>query len=324
MGEAEMLASQSAFVRNVLAIACGLTLLVTLLALAQTRSFLGPVNALLDGIDRLRRGDRDARIPVGGRDELGHLVTQVNAMGDDLRAQRATITANREAYAVLLRQLFPEFVADRMVKGDGDVDQTYPQVCVVYARVLGLSVVDPARLEAVGALRSELVDELDAAAVRLGIERVFAADDRYFAVAGMDTSRLDHVRHAVELAEAAGRAVATAAERHDVKLHLRVGIALGAARAGFVGTHRFSYDVWGPTVATARALMESGRPDVCRLTRAAAEHLGEDAQRGGVVSVDVPGLGPVDAVELSLGASEVRELARSPARPGSAGEGAHV
>ena len=76
----------------------GVSILALLISgLLFTRRITAKLNRLAHGAQSLSKGDLDARVPVGSKDELGLLAQTFNRMGEDLKASRAEIDAwNRE------------------------------------------------------------------------------------------------------------------------------------------------------------------------------------------------------------------------------------
>ncbi|MGE0227502.1 MAG: histidine kinase [Dehalococcoidia bacterium] len=73
------------------------------------RILLSPISALLRGTRAVGAGDLETAIPVGSRDELGHLAAGFNAMVDDLRTRSASLereVAEREEAQGELAALF--------------------------------------------------------------------------------------------------------------------------------------------------------------------------------------------------------------------------
>ena len=91
---------------------------------------------------------------------------------------------------------------------------------------------------------NELLRSFDAAATRLGVEKIKTMGDAYLAVAGLTESETDPVVAAVSLAIEMRDTVVAAADRW----HIRIGVHAGPVVAGVIGTRKFAYDVWGDTV----------------------------------------------------------------------------
>ncbi len=162
---------------------CVLGLLTTLAALGFTRMFLKPVHALLDGIARLRKGERDVTIPQLSRDEFGDLVQAFNGMAADIKSRDEVIEGKNKAYVQLLKRIFPDTVADRMRQGEGKIAESFKQVTVIYAIIDGLATSSGALDgEAATKILNDLVDAFDNAADATGVEKVKTVGDHYLAV----------------------------------------------------------------------------------------------------------------------------------------------
>ncbi len=84
--------------------------------------FLRPVRALIDGVERIRGGERNVVVQNRSRDEFGDLVGAFNEMSETIRERDELIESKTQAYEQLLRRIFPDAVADRMTSartGDG-------------------------------------------------------------------------------------------------------------------------------------------------------------------------------------------------------------
>jgi class 3 adenylate cyclase len=79
-------------------------------------------------------------------------------------------------------------------------------------------------------------------------------------------------------------------EVHDFdghKISLRIGINSGPVVAGIVGTHKFSYDLWGDVVNTASRMESEGVPGSIQISFATHELIKNDfvCERRGAVAV---------------------------------------
>jgi adenylate cyclase len=126
---------------------------------------------------------------------------------------------------------------------------------VLFADVVGFTPMSagmsPAGL--VGLL-SEVFATFDGFVADLGLEKIKTVGDEYMAAAGVPRPRPDHA-HAIK----------------SHRLSLRIGINSGAVTAGIIGTHKFSYDLWGDTVNTASRMESEGVPGSIQVSLATYE-----------------------------------------------------
>lgn len=94
------------------------------------------------------------------------------------------------------------------------------------------------------------------------IEKIKTIGDAYMCVSGIPVPYEEHaanmIRAAIECREFVNQ---EAMERQKLNLpflHMRIGIHTGPLVAGVVGSHKFSYDVWGDTVNIAARMEQSG------------------------------------------------------------------
>ncbi len=299
MDEREALAAQTAFSRTVLTVACLMGLLSTLLSLWLARSFLRPVTILLDGIDRLRKGERNVTIADDTHDEFGDLAKAFNGMAADLKSRDEVIESKNQAYSQLLKRIFPDTVANRMREGKSSISETFGQVTVIYAIVEGLETsAEELGVEASSKILNELVDAFDNAADATGVEKVKTIGDHYLAVSGLDTARLDHAKRALDFAVALYREVVLANGSHNLDLALRVGIATGPAQAGLVGNRRFVYDIWGSAASLARRIVYESDMNAARLNAEAYQSLMDKSGIGEELKLKLKSFGSVDTFQF--------------------------
>ena len=299
MDENEILASQISFNRNVMIAACILALLATLASLWLARRFLEPVHALLGGISRLKAGERGVAVTTGARDEFGDLAKAFNDMSADLKRRDEVIEGKSRAYERLLRQIFPDAIADRMKQGEAPVAETFPSVTVVYAMIDGFPSVAEARDgEASIKLLNEIVDRFDTVAEANGVEKVKTVGEHYLAVSGLSVTRLDHARRALEFARHAWREVILVNQANGLELGLRIGIASGMTQAGLVGSRRFVYDVWGYAPSVARRIVYEADVNALRMNAEAYAQIADRSEIGEEMRIDTRTLGAIVTYQL--------------------------
>lgn len=96
---------RAASIDNVARLGLLLAALVVSIAVMLQRQVIRPVVALIDGLQRLGRGQTDAPLPVTRRDELGRAAEAFNDAAQQLAAARAQLLAETERALELERHL---------------------------------------------------------------------------------------------------------------------------------------------------------------------------------------------------------------------------
>jgi len=112
--------SREVTVRTAMYVAIAATIAMLLLFLFNYYSLNRPLRRLLEGIRAIRRGDLEARIDETGRDELGYISRQFNAMVDEVAAGRRSTEASEKKYKDL-----SELLPDVIYEVDPDLNLTY-------------------------------------------------------------------------------------------------------------------------------------------------------------------------------------------------------
>jgi adenylate cyclase len=85
------------------------------------------------------------------------------------------------------------------------------------------------------------------------------------------------------------------AAQYGVTMRMRIGIASGPVMAGIIGTHKFSYDVWGDAVNLAARLESSGEVERIQVSAEAREAMsGSWCDFEGRGEIEIKGLGPLE------------------------------
>ena len=159
---------------------------------------------------------------------------------------------------LLIRNILPTDIAQRLKDGETGIADQVEDMSVLFADLVGFSAI-AARQNATETVKmlNEVVTTFDRLAVGYGIEKIKTIGDAYLAVGGLGGSTGDnHVLAAVQMALDMVPLVADV----NAELQLRVGVHVGPAVAGIIGTHKFSFDVWGDTVNIASRMESHGEP----------------------------------------------------------------
>jgi class 3 adenylate cyclase len=160
----------------------------------------------------------------------------------------------------LLHNILPDEIAARLKDSSTMIADDAPSASVLFADVVGFSPLSTGMLpaELVGLL-NDVFTRFDGFVEELGLEKIKTVGDEYMAAAGVPRPRPDHAHAAAELGlRMRDHLQANAIQGHY--LSLRIGINSGPVTAGIIGTHKFSYDLWGDTVNTASRMESEGIP----------------------------------------------------------------
>lgn len=182
----------------------------------------------------------------------------------------------------LLLNILPAEIAERLQNGENTIADHYPKVYVLFADIVGFTQLSSQttpdevvrRLNEVFSLIDILVEKYD-------VEKIKTIGDAYMVVAGIPKSRHDD----------AGRILGFAKEMLEMvktmnALELRIGIDVGEATAGVIGTKKFIFDLWGDTVNTASRMESHGEPGKIHVTERVVAGLGGEfaiEERGKII-----------------------------------------
>jgi hypothetical protein len=273
---AEALAPVERFRRTMALVAAGAVVLLTLDSLLAAAFFAAPLKRILEVANRLAAGDDTARIEQPGRDEYGALAQGFNKMADALTERQAAVEAKTREYENLLRNVYPEIIAERLRLGETAIAETLQNVSLIVIAIDGLDTPAPHDSQGSALARlTEVIDALDDAAARHGVEKIKTLGETYTAACGLSVARLDHARRALAFVAEAAAALSRLSHTWHDDLALRACVVSGEVEAGLVGRHRTVYDIWGTNFLLARRIVFDTQQGHVRVTAATREMVPE-------------------------------------------------
>ena len=180
------------------------------------------------------------------------------------------LDAERLRSRELLLNVLPAPIVARLDAGETLIADRHESVAVLLSDFVGFTEIatrlPPAEL--VQQLNA-LFSRFDAASVARGVEKIKTIGDAYMAVAGLDEGELRPVEAAADLALDMLEIV----DSTNGAWQIRIGIHVGPAVAGVIGSRKFAYDVWGDTVNVASRLESTSVPGRIHVSDAVAAAL---------------------------------------------------
>ncbi|MEG5057942.1 adenylate/guanylate cyclase domain-containing protein [Microcoleus sp. A2-C5] len=195
---------------------------------------------------------------------------RTNALNDTLSALRV----QQEQSERLLLNILPEEIANRLKQGDSTIADTFADVTVLFADIVGFTQlsarVSPTELVA---LLNDIFSTFDNLAERHGLEKIKTIGDAYMVVGGLPIPRPDHAEAIAEMAIDMQEAIIDFSKTQNQHLSIRIGINTGPVVAGVIGIKKFIYDLWGDTVNTASRMESHGLPGSIHVTATTYQQL---------------------------------------------------
>jgi len=277
------------------------------------RRFISPGRRIVETAGRIAAGDLSARNRIAGRDEIARLAQAIDGMadslGDALEAARVQTTAaesraaeldqERARSEKLLQNMLPVLIADRLKRGESKIAETFPEVTVLFADIVGFTEMaaqlPPRQLVD---MLSDVFGRFDELAERHRLEKIKTIGDCYMVVGGVPDRSPTHCQQVAEFALDALSAIAESAAVTGLDLRLRIGAHTGTVVAGIVGRRKYSYDLWGDVVNVAARIQAVAAPNGIQVTEAVRVRLQDDYVFGEPVPVDLKGKGTVTSFSL--------------------------
>jgi DNA-binding response OmpR family regulator len=202
---------------------------------------------------------------------------QLRQMQRDLKKTNHQLTISRTELEDLLHNMVPKPVAESLM-AYGSVDpERHESASVMFTDFVSFSK-DAAQLSpnTLVATLERYFDYFDHVAEKYGLDKIKTIGDSYMfagglqkeqplhavdcALAGLDI--LDFVQDQLDQAEESGNA-----------WDIRIGINTGSVISGVIGSKRFAYDIWGPTVNLASRMESGGCPGCLIVSESTHDHL---------------------------------------------------
>ena len=255
------------------------------------RNVLARSAGLMQAVGEISAGNLEARTDISGNDEIGILGRAIDAMAGNLKTaidhankkaeeaedQAVKLSEERFRSEKLLNNILPTLIADRLRKGESMIAETFPEVTVLFADIVGFTELS-ARLgprEIVNML-NDVFGRFDKLVVEHGLEKIKTIGDCYMVVGGIPERDPLHCQKVADFAIAALQSFDDYAADFAQPLSIRVGMHTGTVVAGVVGTQKFAYDLWGDVVNIASRFESSGKPNRIHVSDSVRIRLADD------------------------------------------------
>lgn len=206
-------------------------------------------------------------------------------------AEAEMVEAN-ERSDVLLLNILPASIAERLKDGEKPIADRIEHVAVLFGDIVGSTPLAE-RLSA-----NELVEVLDGIfslfdtmAENRGLEKIKTIGDAYMVVGGLDASVTSPDATVADMALAMRDVLTDYGIPGGGRLQMRFGMASGPVVAGVIGSRKFSYDLWGDTVNTAARMESHGVPGKIQVTESVRNSLDATHRFSDAQAIDVRGKG---------------------------------
>jgi class 3 adenylate cyclase len=173
----------------------------------------------------------------------------------------------------LLLSILPKAIADRMKQGEKNIVNHFPKVAILFCDIVGFTQLSSRNsAEKIAKLLSILFSQFDKLCTKHGVEKIKTIGDAYLAVCGLPLPDMDPASKIVPMALDMRAFVAS----QPWGIKVRIGIHMGEAAAGVIGTQKFSYDLWGDAVNVAARLESTGIPGKIQISSPVKDALGDN------------------------------------------------
>jgi adenylate cyclase len=283
---------------------------------------------LIKTVREIAGGNLGVRTGLQVDNEIGELGRAIDTMAGNLEAAsqdakrkaeeiaaqtRALDEAHRQSEK-LLHNILPAVIADRLQKGESMIAETFPEVTILFADIVGFTAL-AARLGPVMIVNmlNDIFGRFDDLAAQHGLEKIKTIGDCYMLVGGIPDRSPTHCQQVAEFALAALESFKAYSAGSVQSLSIRIGIHTGTVVAGIVGKQKFSYDLWGDVVNTASRYESTGAPDRIHVSEGVKIRLADDYEFEDAGEVKLKGVGSAASwflVGRKEGARQVVRLAR--------------
>lgn len=186
----------------------------------------------------------------------------------------AEIEAEREKSELLLLNILPKPIAERLKQNHQTIADSFTEATVLFADIVGFTHLSQ-RISATELVKllNEIFSAFDQLTETYGLEKIKTIGDAYMVVGGLPTPCDNHAEAIADMALEMQQQVTQFSANYGEPLKIRIGINTGPVVAGVIGRKKFIYDLWGDAVNTASRMESHGVPGGIQVSASTYQHL---------------------------------------------------
>ena len=201
---------------------------------------------------------------------------ELKKLRDQERTHLQVLQNEKVKSELLLTNVLPETVANRLKESPGIIAESYDEATVLFADLVGFTKMS----ERISASRlvevlNDLFSTFDLLVEKYGLEKIKTIGDAYMAVNGVH-SGMHRPQAVAEAALAMVDEIEKFAKKYGEPLKVRIGIHTGPIMAGVIGHKRLVFDLWGDTVNTASRMESHSLPGSIQVSGSFYQRLQDD------------------------------------------------
>ena len=228
-----------------------------------------------------------------------YFVVETEKIKNRLDQEHALLTSEQKKSELLLLNVLPINIAQRLKENQGLIADGHADVTVMFADITNFTqLTEQMAPEHMVAMLNKIFSWFDSLTDKYGLEKIKTIGDAYMVVGGLTRNRSDYVKNIVDMALEMRNFISQHPDlsRHNLGIHM--GIATGPAIAGVIGSKRFIYDVWGDTVNIASRLSDDGKKGDIFTDKTTYNRLRQEYVFDGPRIVDIKGKGELPVYSL--------------------------
>lgn len=243
----------------------GILLAASLISFFISIVLTKPIIKLTNIMNQVAQGDMNYREDVGGSRETKILSKSFHFMMDE-------ILAERKKSENLLLNILPKSIADRLKKGEATIADSYDEVSVLFADLVGFTELS-AKLSAeeLVIMLNKIFSQFDFLCEKYGVEKIKTIGDCYMVASNLPEKSFDSACNLVLMAREMLQILKQVEDEFHYNLNVRIGINTGNVVAGVIGKKKFIYDLWGDSVNLASRMESSGVPGKIQISHSTYE-----------------------------------------------------
>jgi adenylate cyclase len=183
----------------------------------------------------------------------------IRAKNDELKKLFDQVVAERKRAEGLAVGVPPSSIARRLQARPDVTAESFADVTVLIADVVGFTALTPALApDRLAPILEEIFALFDGLAIERGVKKIKTLGNSYMAASGVPVPSGDHGPRAAHLALDMIELLDRFNERTASTFQVRIGIHTGKAVAGVIGRRLFLYDLWGEAVNAASRMESHG------------------------------------------------------------------